>query len=256
MAKKKEKKGGKTKAEKVKGIEESDKSSKKNLRFKEKTPQQKPIIGPLKETQKTKTMTAQKKEAAKPRGVISPAAIPIEEEGIPENRKIVLVIVIVFLALVILSIVLYFIFAKPSPDSTTDDGYISENDSLVSQFSEDYINHLIFALDGWKLHASSSSGSTPKIEIVADGEVYVTEIIDMEVSTKKKRVDNEDIAIITTKMEIINSILSPNIKEYIRNSYNEGKTNVVVKASYSILTSKGYSSFYKELTGKSLTATN
>lgn len=246
--------GEKTKAEKVKDIKEADKSSKKNLRVKEKSvgAQQKPVIGQLKETKKTGTMATLKERAAKP----GEKGIPIEEEGIPENRKIILIIVIVFLALVILSIVLYFIFAKPSPDSNTNGGYISENDSLVSQFSEDYINHLIFALDGWKLHASASSGSTPKIEIVADGEIYVTEIIDMEVSTEKKRVDNEDIAITTTKMEIINAILSPNIKDYIRNSINEGNTAVQIKASSSILTSKGYNSFYKELTGKSLTATN
>ena len=210
------------------------------------TPSQ--IIGPLKNPPKTGTMKAPGEGVGK-----SIRVNPIQtDDGIPENRKLAFIIAIIFLILIMLAILLYFTLANPSKDPTGDNGY--EDDEDV-ELSEEHVSYLIFDLEGWRLHAASSSGSTPKIKTIADGDTYVTEVSDMEVKTQKKATDVEDITITTTKLEIINALMSPDIKEYMIKSVSEGNTTVELKSSYSILISKGYSNFYRELTGKSLSDT-
>lgn len=55
------------------------------------------------------------------------------------------------------------------------------------QFNESYIGYLVFAIGGWKLHNPPLSDDTPKIKVIVDEEVYVSEIINGEIKTEKKR---------------------------------------------------------------------
>jgi hypothetical protein len=120
-------------------------------------------------------------------------------------------------------------------------------------FNKDYVNYVVFAIGGWKLHNPPLSKNTPKIKIIADNEIYKSEIKDKEIFTSKTDFDNEDIVIETTKEEITKAILSLDIKNYMQESIHQGKTNLELKAGYTKLFSKGYLDLYKDITGESIT---
>lgn len=173
-----------------------------------------------------------------------------------------IILAIILLLLLTGALFFYFATAAPSEPKVKIENPIKTTENLTSrqvaehavlEFNEDYVDYLVFAIGGWKLHNPPLSDDTPKIKIIADSEVYVSEIIDWEIITEKKDTDEEDIVIITSKEEVVNSILSGNMKEYIKKSVQEGRTTLELKANYNNLFSKGYLSIYKDITGKSLT---
>ncbi len=163
---------------------------------------------------------------------------------------------IIFLILLVGGLFLYFATASPSKPKNTIENPISQNVSYkeaVLGFSEEYIDYLVFSIGGWKLHNPPASSETPKIKVIVDSDVYVSEIINGEIKTKRKEINNEDITIRTTREEIVNAILSSDMGNYIKQSVQEGKTVLELKADYTTLFSKGYLNIYKELTGKPFT---
>lgn len=170
-------------------------------------------------------------------------------------KKFFLILGIILLILLVGGMFLYFITASPSNPKTEIEKPIKNlsQEEAFLQFNESYIGYLVFAIGGWKLHNPPLSDDTPKIKVIVDEEVYVSEIINGEIKTEKKEIEEEDIIIRTTKQEIINSILAGDMKTYIKQSVQEGKTSFELKASYTTLFSKGYLNIYKEITGKSFT---
>ena len=195
----------------------------------------------------------------------NPARVKIEEKVRTEEKKVErkkkkrvwFLLAIILLILLVFLMFFYFVMASPSkPRSGTEiENPIGDMnlEYAISQFNESYISHVVFAIGGWKLHAPPLSEDTPKVKVIVDGEIYISEIIDMEIKTEKKETENEDIVIKTTKREIVLAILSPDVKNYIKQSVSEGKTTLELKASYTKLFSKGYLSLYKDITGKSFT---
>ena len=180
------------------------------------------------------------------------------KEGEKKKRKVwPFLIAIIFLMLVIGGMFFYFATASPNkPRAGTEIKNPIQgltNEQAVLQFNEEYVDYLVFAIGGWKLHNPPLSDETPKIKVVVDEEIFVSEIINGEIKTEKKEIENEDIIIKTTKQEIVNSILSLDIKKYIQYSAQEGKTTLELKASYPTLFSKGYLNIYEDITGKSFT---
>lgn len=186
-----------------------------------------------------------------------------------KKRKWLLILGILLLILLVGGMFFYFATASPNkPRAGTEiENPIadkSEEEALL-YFREEYIDYLVFAIGGWKLHNPPLSDETPKVKVIADDEVFVSEIIKGEIKTEKasefkrtgltseKEIENEDITIKTTKEEIVRSMMSSDMKNYIKSSIQEGKTNLELKASYTTLFSKGYLAIYKDITGKSFT---
>jgi hypothetical protein len=163
------------------------------------------------------------------------------------------------LVLAVLLAGMFFYFVTASPSKPRGENIVANpaedltSEEAALQINEESIKYLVFSLGGWKLHNPPLSDETPKIKVVVDDEVYFSEIVNGEISAEKKEIDNEDITIKTTKKELAGAIKSLSIKDYIKNSVQEGKTTLELKASYTTLFSKGYLSIYKDITGKSFT---
>lgn len=164
---------------------------------------------------------------------------------------------IVFLVLVLAGMFFYFVTASPSkPRAGTEVQNPIKDltiEQAILQFNGEYIRYLVFAIGGWKLHNPPLSDETPKIKVIVDNEVFISEIVNGEIKTEKKEIENEDMIIRTTKQEIVNSIKSSDIKNYIKQSIQDGKTSLELKAGYTTLFSKGYLNLYQDITGKSFT---
>ena len=170
-----------------------------------------------------------------------------------KKRWFILGIVLIFM--LILGMFVYFSTAapsKPAENVENPSSGLSEADALAG-FNSDYVNYLVFAIGGWKLHNSPVYNEKPVIKVTVDGENFASEIANGVISTEKKDIDNADIEIITSKQEIINSIRSGDIKKYVQDSIAAGKTSLELKAGYSTLFSKGYLNLYKDITGKGFT---
>lgn len=164
-----------------------------------------------------------------------------------------------FVLLILLVAGMFFYFSTTAPSSPPARSEIINpianlsREQAISQFNEQYIDYLVFAIGGWKLHNPPLSEETPKIKVVVEGEIFISEIANGKIKTEKKDIDNEDIIIQTTKGEIVDSILSLDMKNYIKQSVQDGRTTLQLKASYTTLFSKGYPNIYKDITGKSFT---
>ncbi len=181
----------------------------------------------------------------------------------PEKKKSRLwffILGILLLILVIAGMFFYFTTAalsKPRAGTEIENpiGNLTAEEAIL-QFNEKYIDYLVFAIGGWKLHNPPLSDKTPKIKVIVDNEVFVSEILNGEIKTEKnseKEAENEDMIIRTTKEEIVNMIKSEDMKTYIKQSVQQGKTSMELKASYTTLFSKGYLNIYQDATGKSFT---
>lgn len=172
-------------------------------------------------------------------------------------KKMWFIVGIVLVFILVIAMFLYFAMAVPQkPRAGTEIINPTKglsNEQAVLQFDKTYIDYLVFAIGGWKLHNPPLSEETPKIKIVIGSELYVSEVVDGQISTQQKDIDNEDIIITATKEEIVSIISSENMEEKVKESAQQGKTNIELKAGYTTLFSKGYLSIYKDLTGKSLT---
>jgi len=174
-----------------------------------------------------------------------------------KRKKWPFVLGIILIILVIGGLFFYFITAARSkPRAGTEianpiKGLTAEQ--AVAQFDKSYIDYLVFVIGGWKLHNPPLSKETPKIKVIVDSDVFVSEIIDGEIRTEEKDTGEEDIIIRIIKEEIVNSILSLDMEAHIKESISNGKTTLELKASYTKLFSKGYLSIYKDITGKSFT---
>ena len=181
-----------------------------------------------------------------------------------ENKKKIKIwpFILGIILLILLVGVLFFYFATASPSSPKIENIVNNPiEGMAFQqallgFNEDYVNYVVFAIGGWKLHNPPLSDEIPKIKVIVDDEIYISKVNEGKTTTEKKQADaeyHEDIIIKTTKNEIVNAILSLNIKEYLQNSVEQGKTSLKLQASYTDLFSKGYLGLYKEMTGKSFT---
>lgn len=172
-------------------------------------------------------------------------------------KKLPFIIGILLLILLIAGLFFYFATASPNaPKSGTEIKNPIKDltaEEAILQFNEEYIKYLVFSIGSWKLHNPPLSSEKPKIKVIVDDEVYFSEIVNGEIKAGKKEIENEDMIIRTTKQEVVSAIKSFDIKNYIKQSIQDGKTSLELKAGYTTLFSKGYLNIYKEITGKSFT---
>ncbi|MAH07931.1 hypothetical protein CMI38_06815 [Candidatus Pacearchaeota archaeon] len=119
----------------------------------------------------------------------------------------------------------------------------------LQEFDKDYINYILLALGVTKLKRSLIGYGNPKVEFKIDEELWSSEIIDQSLNTQKSTIDDPDVRFHMPKTEIIESLLSSDINQFVINSVSSGNTQIELIASKPELLSKGYLGMYKDLTG-------
>ncbi len=119
----------------------------------------------------------------------------------------------------------------------------------LQEFDKDYINYILLALGVNKLKKSLIGYGNPKVEFKINEELWSSEIVDQSLNTQKSTIDDPDVRFHMPKTEIIESLLSSDINQFVINSVSNGNTQMELIASKPELLSKGYLGMYKDLTG-------
>jgi len=119
------------------------------------------------------------------------------------------------------------------------------------EFNEDYINYILAALGTNYLH-KSILGKSPVLELVLGEQVWNSEISGGMPQSKIGEIDNEDLRITLSKEEAVKAIVSPEIKQFMKDSVANGNTKIELIAGKVDLFSKGYLEMYNKLTGEEI----
>lgn len=185
-----------------------------------------------------------------------------------KHKKFLRIFLIFSIIIVFLAIVFYFGYLSKGPSgktitlehplknivfANTNKAGMVNKEAVVEQalleFDINYINYLIVALGVNKLKKSLVGYGNPKIEIIIDEEVWSTEVVGGDLKTQEGEIEEEDIKVVMTKREAIEGLLSSDLKTYIVQSVQEGRTSIEMVAGKPELLSKGYFGMYEELTG-------
>lgn len=124
------------------------------------------------------------------------------------------------------------------------------DEQAVLLFDEKFVFYLLYNLKAYNLHNPPLSSDTPKIEVKTEDKIYNAEIKNGMIEISKGEVADGDIAIITTKEEVVKMMRE---QKYIMQSFTDGKSEIELIASSTTLFAKGYLNFYNEIKGKSVT---
>ncbi|MEM4259340.1 MAG: hypothetical protein QXS38_01075 [Candidatus Pacearchaeota archaeon] len=127
---------------------------------------------------------------------------------------------------------------------------LTDEAALVA-FDESFIFYLLYSIKAYNLHAPPLSSDYPRIEVEVSGEPFSATVLRGVINVSKGKIAKEDIIIRTTKEEAIKMLRD---KNYIMNSFNEGKSRIELVAGQTTLFAKGYLNMYNEITGKSVTS--
>lgn len=149
----------------------------------------------------------------------------------------------------------FYIMMKPGkvPESLKSLANPAENlsvDEAVKNFNNEFLYYLLAKIEAYTLHNPPLSSDKPRIGFVLSGEDYSAIVENGEIMAVKKKVDNPDIIIKTSKEEAVSMM---KYEGYIQRSFSEGKSDIEMVAGKSTLFSKGYLNIYTKLTGKSIT---
>lgn len=128
-------------------------------------------------------------------------------------------------------------------------GQLSD-EQAVMQFNESFVYYLLYTIGAYNLHNAPLSSENPQIEFVIGEDSYNANIVGGEIFVSKGVVNSEDVIIRTTKQEAVMMIKDRN---YVVQSFNDGKSSMDLIASKSTLLGKGYLGIYEKLTGKGIT---
>jgi len=126
---------------------------------------------------------------------------------------------------------------------------LSDEQALLD-FDESFVFYLLYNMKAYNLHNPPLSSDYPKIELDVGGEIFSASVKKGLVSVTDVQILNKDIIIRTTKEEAVKMIRD---KDYILQSFGDGKSTIEFVAGKTILFAKGYLNFYNSLTGKSIT---
>lgn len=185
-----------------------------------------------------------------------------------ENKLTNKEIIFLLILLVIVLAAIFFLFYSKSPNSNkqeiilehplknivlanTNKVGIIDKEKVIQQgimeFNEDYINYLSLSLGINDIHNSNLGYGNPKIKLILEDEIWSIEIKENILLTKKQDITDEDFLIKTTKKDIINILLSQNVKSSIENSLKSGDIKIEITAEKLELVSKGYLNIYNKI---------
>lgn len=164
-------------------------------------------------------------------------------------KKSKLRIILIFVAAIVLILGIggYFLFFRTQASAT---GNVIQNpvDKLsdaqaVQQFDAHFVAYLLDSIGVGNLHNAPFSSDTPKINMKIGDVFYAAEIQNGAMSIGTGSLQNPDIIIVTTKEEAVKMIRD---KNYVKQSFIDGKSRIDVVASKTTLFSKGYLSIYNQ----------
>ena len=119
----------------------------------------------------------------------------------------------------------------------------------ISEFNEQYIIYLLVALGVNNLHKSYVGYGNAEIDLIIDQETW-SAIVSNGLSVSKQPSPDPDLKIKMSKEEAVKALLSSNIQEYLKDSVNNGNTQLEQISNKIELASKGYLKMYTTLTGE------
>ena len=160
--------------------------------------------------------------------------------------------------IVLLLIVSFLYFALYNPNnSMAYTGEVIRSSSLGSSSSQALSNvdgnsvlYLLSSMRAYNLHNPPLSSDYPKIEIDVSGQIFSASVKKGVISLDNNPFLKKDLILRTTKEEVLAMI---NDRDYIKNSFNSGKSRIELVASKFTLFAKGYLGLYNEIVGKSVT---
>ena len=168
--------------------------------------------------------------------------------------------IILIIILVILIFFYFSMYKRPGYDKLyqeqSDAGKIINpvsglsKEEAISEFNESFVYYLLYSIKAYNLHNPPMSNDEPKIEIIVDDQAYNARIVEGAIIVNGGSIEKKDIVITATKEEAIKMLQDRN---YIAQSFSNGKSNIDLIESKSTLFAKGYLSIYHELTGASIT---
>ncbi len=124
---------------------------------------------------------------------------------------------------------------------------LPEQTTLKEIINEEFITNTLVSLNlGSYLHKHPLTQEPAIVAFKIDNQTFYSEI-NKAIVTKTKTNKEEDILIITTEKIIIKSQKSPSPTNTLKESINQGTTQIEMKASEGELFAKGYLSFYNNL---------
>jgi len=134
------------------------------------------------------------------------------------------------------------VFVNPAKGLTIEEA--------VAKFNSTFVLYVLYSIKTNELHNPPLSSDQPKIGFKVDEDSYYATVKDGIISVKAGSISNPDIIITTTKEEAVKITAN---KEYVQQSFMDGKSEIELLASKTILFAKGYLGLYSELTGRSFT---
>ncbi len=169
------------------------------------------------------------------------------------KRKIVIYSIILLLVVSIISGGIYYFSYYNKKNSSLANGNVGTRlanpaeglslEEAIAKFDEKFVYFLLVSIKAYNLHNPLFSNDIPKMNIYVDDDVYSAKVIDGNIKVSKGNIEDEDIAIRTTKEEAVKMI---NDKNYVRQSFQEGKSGIELISSKLELYSKGYLDIYDE----------
>lgn len=150
----------------------------------------------------------------------------------------------------------YFVLFNPNNEKLYSGKQIknpAENltdEQAIFAFDENFVFYLLYNLKAYNLHNPPLSSNYPKIEIRVEDSVYNSAIKKGMIEVAKGEITDKDIVIRTTKEEAVKMMRD---KNYVTQSFSDGKSEIELIASKVMLFAKGYLNFYNGLTGNSIT---
>jgi len=181
-------------------------------------------------------------------------------------KKWLIVLLIVLIVLIIIVGAVYVLFFKKNVNrgggtfienpmkqivirNTDSHGQVNINSVVsegIKEFNANYINYILLALGVGDLQKSVIFGN-PIVELSLDSQVWSSEIKDNTLYTGLGGNDNKDLRVTMSKEEAVKSLLSSDIKQFMKDSVANGNTQIEMIAGKPELLAKGYLGMYQKL---------
>lgn len=171
------------------------------------------------------------------------------------GKSLIIIFSVILILLLIVAMFLYS--ALKVPDYGEKNKIILQNpikgltlEQAKINFNESFVEYLLYSIGANNLHNPPLSNNKPKIKITIENDIYSSVIEKGRIIVKKEDILNQDITLKTNKEEAIKIMEN---KNYIKQSFSSGKSEISLSADKATLFAKGYLNIYKELTGESIT---
>ena len=168
------------------------------------------------------------------------------------SKKVVLLIVgIIIVVLAIIGLYVYSSFFAPVDIDAAlaelgNPGETLTIEEAIEKFDESFVTYLLYSIGASGLKNAPFSDDRPEIEIYVDADVYNAYVESGVVSVARGEIEGEDIRIRTNAREAVLMIQN---REYIFESFSEGKSSMELVSDQKDLGLKGYLKIYNALVG-------